>query len=120
VADEAFRVATEHHVFSLAIPDTRAVETICKFAGPLFSFSCYSMVHLVNTDDHRFLVEPACAAGLAAAYTPGLLQELEVDAHILERARSGECSGIVLVVCGGSSVTLDLLAQWRKKVGLDG
>ena len=64
------------------------------------------------------LVEPACAAGLSVAYIPDMLANLDADGALLRRARSPDCSGLVLVVCGGSSVTLDLLAQWKTRVGL--
>ena len=64
------------------------------------------------------LVEPACAAGLSVAYLPDLLENLDEHGTLLARAKSPECSGLVLIVCGGSSVTLDLLAQWKTRVGL--
>ena len=53
--------------------------------------------------DHRLLVEPACGAALAVVYS--------------ERLRTKYLTGIkgpiVLEVCGGSGVTVDLLAQWK-------
>jgi L-serine/L-threonine ammonia-lyase len=58
------------------------------------------------SQDHRILVEPACGAALAVAYS--------------ERLRSAHLTGIdkdsiiVLEVCGGSGVSVDLLLQWRQ------
>jgi L-serine/L-threonine ammonia-lyase len=51
-------------------------------------------------DDHRLLVEPACGAALAAAY---------------ERCPHLVGGGPVLIeVCGGAGVSLELLAQWDR------
>jgi len=52
-------------------------------------------------DDHRVLVEPACGAALALLYS--------------ERQRTALASfePLVVVVCGGSGVDWDIMAQWR-------
>ena len=59
-------------------------------------------------NDHRLLVEPACGAALAVAYTPRLrdtyLQHID--------------GAIVIEVCGGSGVNVDLLYQWKQQFGL--
>ncbi len=55
-------------------------------------------------DDHRFLVEPACGASLALLYE---------KRPILEKFNN-----IVVIVCGGSGVNLDLLKGWQKQFGL--
>lgn len=53
-------------------------------------------------DDHRILVEPACGAALAAAY---------------ERCDLLRGRGPVLIeVCGGAGVSLDLLRAWDRDV----
>lgn len=53
--------------------------------------------------DHRLLVEPACAAALAPVY---------------ERAPALRDRGPVLVVvCGGAGVSLELVREWRERVG---
>ena len=54
-------------------------------------------------DDHRLLVEPACGAALAAVYD---------RAPALEGARR-----VLVVVCGGAGVNVDLLAQWQRATG---
>ena len=53
--------------------------------------------------DHRLLVEPACGAALAVAYSE----------RLRTRYLSGIQGPIVLEVCGGSGVTMDLLTQWK-------
>jgi L-serine/L-threonine ammonia-lyase len=54
-------------------------------------------------DDHRLLVEPACGASLAAIY----------DRCGFLRGRGP----VVVEVCGGAGVSLDLLVQWDRDVG---
>lgn len=52
--------------------------------------------------DHRILVEPACGAALAVLYS--------------ERLRKSVRGGpIVVEVCGGSGVNLELLQQWKEQ-----
>lgn len=60
-------------------------------------------------DDERLLVEPACGVNVALCYD-GQLKKLlpELTAE----------SKIVIVVCGGAAVTLELLMEWREKFGL--
>lgn len=52
--------------------------------------------------DHRVLVEPACGAALAAIY--------QCAAPLAGRAP------VVVIVCGGAGVTLDLLIAWKAQV----
>lgn len=54
--------------------------------------------------DHRMLVEPACGAALAVLYSPRLRQGVE--------------GPIVVQVCGGSGVNLELLQQWKEQLWL--
>ena len=54
-------------------------------------------------DEHRVLVEPACGASLAAVYG---------RAKPLEGLRP-----IVIIVCGGAGVSLQLLDEWKKMLG---
>lgn len=51
--------------------------------------------------DHRILVEPACGAALAVLYSG------------LTKFSKGP---VVVEVCGGSGVTIDLLREWKDKV----
>ena len=55
--------------------------------------------------DHRMLVEPACGAALAVAYSERLREECLKDVD----------GPIVLEVCGGSGVDIDLLQGWKEE-----
>jgi L-serine/L-threonine ammonia-lyase len=55
--------------------------------------------------DHRILVEPACGAALAVMYSERL------RAQVLPDIQKGP---IVIEVCGGSGVNVELLTQWKK------
>ena len=58
-------------------------------------------------EDHRMLIEPACGAALAALYSDRLREEL--------LAAIPPEGPIVVEVCGGSGVNLDLLAAWKEE-----
>lgn len=60
------------------------------------------------SEDHRILVEPACGAALAVVYSERLRQTL-----------STANGPIVIEVCGGSGVSLDLLNQWKVQLQLE-
>jgi L-serine/L-threonine ammonia-lyase len=80
-----------------------------KLGGSVLSSVCtdaeavYACVRFAQ--DHRLLVEPACGAALAIAYSERLrtkfLQEIK--------------GSIVLEICGGSGVNIDLLKQWESE-----
>lgn len=55
--------------------------------------------------DHRMLVEPACGAALAVAYSERLREKHLRDVD----------GPIVIEVCGGSGVDIDLLYGWKKE-----
>ncbi|XP_014680206.1 PREDICTED: serine dehydratase-like, partial [Priapulus caudatus] len=63
------------------------------------------------TDDHRVLVEPSCGATLASVYS-GVLDALLRE----ERLQLDKEDAIVLIVCGGAGVSLELLRQWTADV----
>ena len=54
-------------------------------------------------DDHRVLVEPACGAALAVVY--------DKNPELMNYEK------ILIVVCGGCSVNLDLLEKWKEIFG---
>ena len=54
-------------------------------------------------DDHRLLVEPACSAALAAVYD----KLAGIDAH----------GSLLVIVCGGAGVTLELVEKWKSQIG---
>ncbi len=53
-------------------------------------------------NDHRILVEPACGAALAALYD---------RAEPLEGKKT-----VLVIVCGGAGVNLELLKEWNSKI----
>ncbi|MFI4937994.1 MAG: serine dehydratase, partial [Candidatus Berkiellales bacterium] len=55
-------------------------------------------------DDHRLLVEPACGASLAVIYE---------KRDVLQQFHS-----IVVIVCGGSGVSLSLFKEWQQQFDL--
>jgi L-serine/L-threonine ammonia-lyase len=80
-------------VFSETVTDAQAVHAICRFA-----------------DDHRFLVEPAAGAALAFLYS-GLVHQMVRS----KKLPGNEDSPIVIIVCGGNAVTLDLIDEWKRR-----
>lgn len=83
VCDQAFEYSTTHHVKSVTVTDQAALDACQRFLL-----------------DHRVLVEPACGAALAVAYSP----------HVLDRY-----DNVLLVVCGGATATLAQIQQWSAK-----
>lgn len=55
-------------------------------------------------NDHRFLVEPACGAALAVVYE--------------KREVLKQFNNVVVILCGGNGVNLDLLTKWKGQFGL--
>jgi len=78
-------------VLSYVCTDKEAVEACVKFAA-----------------DHRLLVEPACGAALAPLYSERLRERLLGEMGEEETA-------IVVEVCGGSGVSLELLESWKQE-----
>ena len=60
-------------------------------------------------DDERILVEPACGVSIAPAYNGALSSVLYPE---LSKEEFGKLN-IVIVVCGGSKVTLQILEEYR-------
>lgn len=87
VSNVAFERAQSHPTTPFVSTDAEAVQACIDFAH-----------------DHRVLVEPACGAGLAVVYAQ---RHREALAQI---AASGP---LVVIVCGGSGVNLELLSQWK-------
>lgn len=92
VAEKAFEYGQRNSVTSVVLEDREAV------------MGCWRLA-----DDERLLVEPACGVNVALCYD-GRLKKLlpELTAE----------SKVVIVVCGGAAVTLELLMEWREKFGL--
>jgi len=77
-------------VLSYVCTDAEAIDACVKFAN-----------------EHRMLVEPACGASLAPLYSERLRSKL------LEELQGDGDSAIVVEVCGGSGVNLELLEGWK-------
>ncbi|KAL8729463.1 MAG: hypothetical protein Q9166_004711 [cf. Caloplaca sp. 2 TL-2023] len=91
VALKAFELAQKHGIKSAVLSDAEA------------AMGCWRLA-----DDERIIVEPACGVNVAVCYDgrlKKLLPELSPD------------SKIVIVVCGGSNVTLETLMAYRKEYG---
>lgn len=90
VSSEAFERSKSHPTTSIVSSDAEVVSACIAFAS-----------------DHHLLVEPACAAALAAVYS---------DRHreTLGRVIGDRKGPIVVIVCGGSGVDVDLISQWKR------
>ncbi|EXJ81718.1 hypothetical protein A1O1_07783 [Capronia coronata CBS 617.96] len=88
VADHAFKEARRPTVTPVVVEDAEAASACWRFL-----------------DDERILVESACGASVALAYD-GRLR------HYLEGLSPD--SKVVIVVCGGSKISLDLLNEYRQ------
>lgn len=92
VAEKAFEVGTWDNVISRVVSDGAAARACVRFA-----------------EEERMLVEAACGASLAAVY------ELGLGKMMPELTRE---SVVVIVVCGGSNVNLELLEKYRREYPL--
>ncbi len=57
-------------------------------------------------------MEPACGAAVAAVYS-GVIQKLQKENRLPSILKS-----VVVIVCGGASVTLSELMRWKKELGM--
>jgi L-serine/L-threonine ammonia-lyase len=87
VCERAFKVAQEFDVRSLVVSDFEALEACERFLL-----------------DHRVLVEPACGASLAAVYGSP------------RRASLNDIRSPLVVLCGGATVTLEKIREWKAAV----
>ncbi|KAI1772842.1 pyridoxal-phosphate dependent enzyme [Hypoxylon cercidicola] len=103
VAARAFRWAREApHLHSVVVSDAEAVMGSLRLA-----------------DDARMLVEVACGATVATAYN-GVLRRVVGRRDDGTALSDEEWRGVnvVLVVCGGSNVTLEMLRDYGEKYGV--
>ena len=69
-------------------------------------------------DEHKVLTEPACGAALAAVRTPVYREIITKSiAKVSENQRPQK--DVVVIVCGGSIVNLDLMSKWRATLPLE-
>ncbi|KAH8820073.1 tryptophan synthase beta subunit-like PLP-dependent enzyme [Xylogone sp. PMI_703] len=96
VAEKAFEYGQQPEVVSCVLSDAEAAMGAVCFA-----------------DDERVVVEPACGVSIAPAYNGTLASLLfpELDSSEFEKLN------IVIVICGGSNVNLDVLEIPQKKSG---
>ncbi|XP_064620041.1 L-serine dehydratase/L-threonine deaminase-like [Lineus longissimus] len=94
VCQQAFDYYSQHPIISATVEDKEAVNACLKFA-----------------DDHRILVEPACGAAIAAIYS-------HVIPRLQKEGKLKDVKSVALVVCGGASVNLSLLLNWKEQFGL--
>ncbi|XP_039188561.1 serine dehydratase-like [Crotalus tigris] len=95
VAQRALDCTKECPIISHVLEDVEAVEAVEQFL-----------------DDERMLVEPACGASLALLYS-GYLQQLQKEGRLSQALES-----IVLIVCGGSGISLRGLQAMKKHLGM--
>ncbi|KAL5478183.1 hypothetical protein EMCRGX_G025076 [Ephydatia muelleri] len=95
VSKRSYEWLSLHPILSHVVTDKEAVTASIKFA-----------------DDHRMLVSPACGAALAAVYG-AIISDLQ-KAHKLPMS----LSNVVVVVCGGNEVSLDLIQSWKETYGI--
>ena len=63
-------------------------------------------------DDEKILVEPACGAALAAIYS-NVVQKLQGEGKLCT-----PLSSLVVIVCGGSNISLAQLPALKKQLGM--
>lgn len=67
-----------------------------------------------HADDEKILVEPAGGAALASVYS-GVARRLQAEGKLSPRLDS-----LVVIVCGGSNITLAQLQCLKEQLGLQG
>ncbi|XP_071945359.1 L-serine dehydratase/L-threonine deaminase-like [Antedon mediterranea] len=92
---QALDYYSQHEVHSVVISDKEAVDACLRF-----------------TDEHRILVEPACGAALAGIYS-NVIPKLQEQGKLQTVIQSA-----VVIVCGGCSITLEMLNKYKSKFGL--
>ncbi|KAM8917990.1 L-serine dehydratase/L-threonine deaminase [Lycaon pictus] len=97
VGAQALKLFQEHPIFSEVISDQEAVAAIEKFV-----------------DDEKILVEPACGAALAAVYSC-VVQKLQGEGKL-----QAPLSSLVVIVCGGSNISLSQLRALKEQLGMNG
>ncbi|MCJ1281970.1 catabolic L-serine/threonine dehydratase [Xylographa opegraphella] len=92
VAARAFEYARQEGVSSVVLSDAQAARACWRLA-----------------DDERLMVEPACGVSVAVCYEEELLRGLVQGL--------GKEGRVVIVLCGGSNVSLEMLMGWRERFG---
>eukprot|EP00053_Salpingoeca_punica_P014960 m.136783 g.136783 ORF g.136783 m.136783 type:complete len:671 (+) comp16589_c1_seq1:290-2302(+) len=95
ICKQGFDWTLKHRVISKTVSDKTVVEVCRRFL-----------------DDHCLLVEPACAAALAAVYNPSILRD--ISPPVLVQG----AGPVVVVVCGGSAISLAMLRAYEESFAL--
>ncbi|KAF2015841.1 tryptophan synthase beta subunit-like PLP-dependent enzyme [Aaosphaeria arxii CBS 175.79] len=90
VTQSTFDYAQRANVRTLVLPDAEA------------AMGCWRLA-----DDERIMVELACGVNVALLYDGRLEQALGRPVRKEDK--------VVVVLCGGSNVTIDMLGQWREE-----
>jgi L-serine/L-threonine ammonia-lyase len=90
VAAKAFEYAQRDSVTSIVLKDIEAMEGCVRFA-----------------DDERIMVEAACGVSMALCYSGRLRRYMP---------QLKEKSKVVMIVCGGSNVNTQMLAEWTQLI----
>ena len=64
-----------------------------------------------SVDNHLMLVEPACGAALSAVYS-------NILPKLVNEGKLKELVDVVVIVCGGSAVSLEKLLEWKSMFGV--
>lgn len=89
VAEKAFELGKRKNVRSVVLSDAEA------------AMGCWRLA-----DDERLIVEPACGVNVALCYNGRLKKLLP---HLTEESK------VIVIVCGGSDITLDRLCAFRSQ-----
>jgi L-serine/L-threonine ammonia-lyase len=92
VTQQSLDYALKRDVRTVVLPDAEA------------AMGCWRLA-----DDERFMVELACGVNVALCYDGRLERALG------RKVRKDD--KVVIVLCGGSNVTVEMLAGWRKEFG---
>ena len=90
MSQKSYEWLSNHPVTSHVIGDKDAVSACVKLA-----------------DDHRVLIPPSCGAAVASVYCdiiPGLQKSGQLPSKL---------DNVVIIVCGGSEVTLETIKKWK-------
>ena len=87
VSGKTFELAQRNNVKSVVLSDAEA------------AMGCWRLA-----DDERMIVEPACGVNVAVCYDGRLKKLLP---HLTERSK------IVIIICGGSDITLERLCEFK-------
>ncbi|XP_070571657.1 L-serine dehydratase/L-threonine deaminase-like [Ptychodera flava] len=95
VCERSFENYSKHTIHSEVVKDKEAVSACLRFL-----------------DDHRIMVEPACGAALAGIYS-NVIPKLQKEGKL-----KADLKNVVVIVCGGSSISIQQLMQWKEQFGL--